>query len=373
MIRSFVQLNSVTPGFRTDEIILVRLELPTARVTAPPGTVATHLEVKPRPLMRMPWPEFFSQIVTRIESIPGVASVAAIDDFFMRRNPEEKVTLEGRDGSPVAAKLLATSVTVGFFETAGVALRQGRLFSSDDTGSLRSTVVNETFARHYFPGENAVGNRIRDSRGVHEIVGVVGDMHRQGLEVEPIAEMFFPSPMNNQLVIRVNSNPATLIPQIRDAIHSIEKNASIASIGTVREHLDQLNSGRRFETWILSIFGAAALMLSAIGIYGIAHYAVEQRVQEIGVRIALGASRRDVVAFVVMQGVKVPVAGILVGLLGAFAATRVIQHLLFGVSPTDPLTFVSVAILLAITALFACYLPARRAARVDPLIAIRTE
>jgi predicted permease len=342
-------------------------------VTAPPGT-ASALEKKPQPLMRMAWPQFFSQMVTRIESIPGVVSVAATDDFFMRRNPEDKVTVEGRDGvRQDAPKLLATPVTSGFFETAGVTLRRGRLFSSDEAGSTKSTIVNETFAHHYFPGENAVGNRIRDSRGVHEIVGVVADMRRQGVEVAPIAEMFFPSAVNSQLVIRVNSNPSTLIPQIRDAIHSTEKNASIAGIGTVRQQLDQLNSGRRFETWILSIFAAAALVLCAVGIYGIAHYAVERRVQEIGVRMALGASRCDVIAFIVMQGVKVPLVGILIGLLGSFAATRIIQHMLFGVSPTDPLTFVSVSVLLALTALLACYIPARRAARVDPLIAIRTE
>jgi len=154
---------------------------------------------------------------------------------------------------------------------------------------------------------------------------------------------------------------------------SVVQTASIAGIDTVRQQLDQLNSERRFETWILSIFAVGALLLSTVGIYGIAHYAVEQRVQEIGVRMALGASRRDVLMLVVVQGVKVPIAGILIGLLGALAATRVIQHLLFGVTPTDPLTFFSVTLLLGGTALLACYLPARRAARVDPLSAIRTE
>jgi len=199
-------------------------------------------------------------------------------------------------------------------------------------------------------------------------------MHRQGLEKEPICETFRPSlKLFTEVVVRAGSNPLALAPAIRDIIRSVDKNRVVTSVIPVDQLLDSLSAQRRFQTWLLALFAAIALILAMIGIYGIMHYAVAQRTHEIGVRIALGAQTSDVLRLVIGQGIKLALIGVAVGLLAAFWLTDLMSHLLFGVKATDPATFVVVALLLAGVAVLACYLPARRATKVDPMIALRYE
>jgi predicted lysophospholipase L1 biosynthesis ABC-type transport system permease subunit len=240
-------------------------------------------------------------------------------------------------------------------------------------------VVNEAFAKRFFPGEDPVGRRFcmdpTNKTYWYTIVGVVGDMRRQGLERTAIPEFFgtyLPMPTGRvDMLVRTKGDPIELAPTIRSLIAEEIPGVIVATVSTADRQLGDFSAERDFQTWLLSAFALLALVLAAVGIYGIVHYTVAERTREIGVRIALGASPASVVLFVVRQGMSTPLLGIAIGLVAAFSSTRVLSHLLFGVGTTDPLTFLGVALTLGIVAFVACLVPARRAAAVDPISALR--
>jgi predicted lysophospholipase L1 biosynthesis ABC-type transport system permease subunit len=242
-------------------------------------------------------------------------------------------------------------------------------------------IVNDALARKFFPGASAVGGQLRMADSVYTIVGVVGDVRQAGLDVPPLMEMHFPvtdTMMANgggdmTIVLKTAVDPASVAPALRAAVRAVDPDQPIYLVRTMDEVIQHSLSGRQLDLWLLGIFASIALVLSAAGLYGVISYLVAQRTRELGIRMALGAQQEHVVALVMRRGSALIVVGIALGLLGALALTRLLQNLLYGVSARDPLTFGAIAALLAVVALVATYLPARRAARVDPLTAIRSE
>jgi predicted permease len=323
----------------------------------------------------------FEQLQERIGALPGVQRVGAITNLLIARNPEEAITVEGRPVIPERQDNVLVNtddVTPGFFQAMGVTLLKGRFFTYQEQNA-RVTIVNDAFARRFFPGEDPVGRRFKEGGPDAKdawitIVGVVGDMHRQGLEKQPVPEFFFPSSEPTMdIAVRTSAEPSTVAPEVREVIRSVYREAIVIKMETVEESLGELGAQRRFQTWLLSAFALLALALSAVGVYGILHFAVAQRTREFGVRIALGASDANLLRLVLVDGMKLPCIGLTIGLGAAFVLTRVMEHLLFGVKATDPITFVGVAAVLLAVALVACWLPARRASRVDPIVALRYE
>jgi putative ABC transport system permease protein len=276
----------------------------------------------------------------------------------------------------------------------GIPLLRGRDFTeADQLEAPRVVLINETMARRYFPNADPVGERLampdrenprlpaRDpwtSREPwSEIVGVVADVKSLGLRPEPLPQTYVPYwqwPMQSPtLVARATGNPAALAVMIREEVKAVVPNLPVPVIRTMDEILSETMAQPRFQAWLLSLFGIVALVLAAVGLYGVLAYAVSQRTHEIGIRMALGAQKRNVLSLVIGQGMRLALIGVGVGTAAAFALTRVMASLLYEVTPTDPLTFVSVAFLLLAIAWLACWLPARRAARVDPMEALRYE
>ncbi len=381
LIHSFLRLQAVDPGFKPEGVLQARLSF----IGGSKPTAVTQGSVSPK--------EFYPQVLERLAALPGVQKVGAVDSVLMRQNPSfRKIEVEGRPPSPEQATILLkeTRVSVGFFETMKTPLLRGRFFSREDIiyksrfdpdrgrevveESPDVILINETLARSLFHGEDPIGYRVFADRGWFTVIGVVGDMHRQGLEKEPIGEFFRPSFQSfSELVVRADSDPLALVGSIRDVVRSVDKNRVITSAVTLEHRLGELSVQRRFQTWLLSLIAALALTLAAIGIYGIMHYSVTQRKHKIGIRIALGARSLDVLRLTIGQGIRLALIGVAVGLLSAVWLTNVMAHLLFKVSATDPATFVIVALVLAGAALLACWIPARRAARVDPMVALRRE
>jgi putative ABC transport system permease protein len=243
-------------------------------------------------------------------------------------------------------------------------------------------VINETMARRFFPGQDPIGKRFKfgnaDSKSPYiSVVGVVGDMRVRGLDKQTVSQVFEPLAYepdeSMELVVRTTSDPLKLAGAVRREIQSVEKGATVFSVNTAKAQLEQLNSQRSFQTWLLGLFSFVALALAAAGVYGVMSYAVTQRTHEIGVRVALGAQRRHILGLVVRQGMTSVLVGLGAGLLGALWITPVLASLLYGVSAADPFTYTGIAMLLVCTALLACYVPARRATRVDPTVALRYE
>jgi putative ABC transport system permease protein len=265
----------------------------------------------------------------------------------------------------------------------GIRLLRGRLITEQDTqSSPHVAVINETMAKKIFPDEDPIGKRITFGRrdknpDWYEIVGVVGDVKQYSLDqattlqtYEPYTQQTFPS---MTLVARATGDPAGLTASIRNAVLELDKDQPVSNVSALDKLVSNSVAQQQFSMTLLGVFAAVALALSAVGIYGVLSYAVTQRVHEIGIRMALGAGRRDVLRLVVGQGMRLAAAGVGIGLVGALALTRLMSTMLFGVSATDPLTFGSIALLLVVIALLACWIPARRAARVDPMIALRYE
>ena len=370
LIRSFIRLQQFELGFNAENLLTMRIQLPGSKYKD--GKQVAN---------------FYQQLLERIQAVPGVRSAGAISSVFLTDTPSStNFTIEGRP-IPVGAEAIEVpldSVTSGYFKVMGIPLLEGREFDERDvTGAPPVAIVNQTFARRFFANEDPIGKRYvygtpaPDNNQWITIVGVVGDMRRTGFDRPVRPETFLPEGQasDNRLTIvaRTTGEPSALAGAMRSEVWAIDKDQSVYDIKTMRQILSEMLSQRRFSMLLLGIFAAAALTLAAVGIYGVMSYAVSQRTREIGLRMALGAERRDVMKLVVGQGIALAAIGVGVGLVLAVALTRLMSSLLFGVAATDPITFAGVSVLLTGVALGACFVPARRAARVDPMVALRYE
>jgi putative ABC transport system permease protein len=368
LVRSFIRLRDVSPGFNPDGVLTMRLSLL-------PAKYPTDQQKR----------DFFKLATERMAELPGVKSAAAVltlplggDTFSVGR----AFIREGRPATPEesvnAAFYLATP---DYFRTLQIPVTAGRAFTDRDTDqSPPAIIINETMARLYFPGESPVGKRIRmvaDEKFMREIVGVVGDT-RPSLETPAGAQMYIPYAQDATwssmtLVVRTGGDPASLASSARGVIQSLDKTLPVYNVKTMNDVFASSIARRRSSTLLVSAFALVALLLALVGIYGVTAYHVSQRTHEIGVRMALGAQRRDVMKLILGQSLRLTLGGLAVGLVSALALTRVMSGLLYDVKPNDPLTFAAGALLLAAVATLACYVPARRATKVDPLIALRYE
>jgi putative ABC transport system permease protein len=333
---------------------------------------------------------FYDRLVDRAQTLPGVRSAAAAS--YLPVSGGGSIIHFNITGHPpkspheyVAAGYCA--VTANYFETLGIPLLQGRYLSRSDTERSPSVVViNSTFAKTYFPNENPLGRRIQlgatpeNDVPTMEIVGVVSNV-TQGLGLDPKAEMFVPYKQGDQLlpvfqlsvVIRTAADPHQEASSLRSAVAEIDPNQPIVKIRTMEDNMAATVAQPRFRTWLIGIFAALALLLAAVGIYGVMSYSVTQRTNEIGIRVTLGAQPNDVFRAVVGEGLRYALLGVAIGIAAGLALTRLLASFLYGISAYDPATFIAVAVLLVAVSAAASFFPARRATRVDPIIALRYE
>jgi putative ABC transport system permease protein len=367
LVRSFVHVLAADSGFRADGVLTANLPLPQTRFPEEAKRAA-----------------FVRAVVERMKAIPGVEVASAA--LPLLGGWQSSFTLEGRPEPPAGQLPSAdiTRVTPDYFRAMGVRVQQGRVFTDHDTADAPPVaVVDETFVRAHFPGENALGKRFRFGRSSPEdkdvkwmeIVGVVSHVKNYGVDQESRVEIYLPyfqSPVTTAtLIVRSSTDPAALAASVRQAVKAVDPEVPVYSVRTLAEIVSDRTAQRRLAVMLITVFAAVALLLAAVGIYGVMSYAVAQRTQEIGIRMALGAERRDILRMVLRHGSLMAAAGIAVGLTVALGLARLITSLLFQVSATDPPTFSVVPVVLIAVALVACYIPARRATRVDPLVALR--
>jgi putative ABC transport system permease protein len=367
LLRSLGALRGMDTGFRTANLMTMRVN-------------ASRTSYPQQPQLR----QFYDQVLQRVRAIPGVTSAAIVTDLFLSNTPNSGTfTLEDRPPFPPSEQIEATTDTVspGFFETMQVPLVSGRFPDAQDRdGGVRGVAINETFAKRYWPDQNPVGKHMvfgtpGERNPWMTIVGVVGDMRRRGLHRDARLEAFFSTTMNvgrnMQLIVATDSNPIALAPAVRAAIRALDASSPVTAISSVEAQIGESLAMRRFQAWLLALFSLLAVLLAAVGIFGLMAQVVTRRTPEIGVRMALGATPQNVLALVVRQGVLLAAAGTLAGIGGALVLARGLQSLLFGVGAADPLSYAAAAVVMAISVLLACALPAWRAARVDPTVALR--
>jgi len=369
LVRSLLRLEQVDPGFKPERLLALQIDLPERGHEEQSRTRA-----------------FSEQAIERITTLPGIEGVAVGSALIGEHIPNVVVTVEehpvvlpAEQHEPITDQIISD----GYFRVMGIPLLKGRLFSGlDNADSPRVAIVNQTMAHRLWPGEDPVGRRFK--YGVpgwnsewHIVVGIAGDALPNGVESHASSLFYLSHRQESRwfvnFVVRTVSDPLLLAEAVRHEIQSIDKNVPRFEIGTVEQQLEQLGSRRKFQTWLLSLFSLLALVLAAIGIYGIMHYSVTQRAHEIAIRMALGAPPAAVLGMVIRQASTLLLIGTATGAVAAFWTTRALSSLLYGVTPTDPATFVSVAITLAVVALLASLVPAWRAARIDPLVALRHE
>ncbi len=367
LIRSFAQLLDVSPGFDTRNLLTISTQMP-LQGRSPAERRSNYLLVR-----------------ERILSVPGVRAVAAVSRIpMLGMNLTSALYVEGKVTPGVTGPEVEYRVaTPDYFSTMGVPLRAGRVFDEhDNPGAATVVVINETMAKMYWPGESAVGKRIKltnfsDRQPWISVIGVVGDIRHFGLDVAPRPEVYRPYAVNPLgapvLVIRTETDAAALAETLAAKVRSIGPDVPTYNVYLMQQLVDRSTAHRRFVMFLLAGFAGCALLLAAVGVYGMVSEAVAQRTREIGVRMALGASPGSALALVFRDGAVLVGAGILLGVVGAAGLTRLMTKLLFDVRPLDPLSFVGAAFALALFAAVACYIPARRATRVDPLVALRAE
>jgi putative ABC transport system permease protein len=369
LVKSFARLGSVNPGFDPAGVMTIRVALPSARYKEPRQKA-----------------EFYEKLLERVRAVPGVESAGAVlslplggSNFSVGRS----FIREGRPETPEEATNAGYQVvSPGYFGAARVPLVAGRDFDErDGEGATMVVVVNETLARQSFPGEDPLGKRIkvwRDEKFTREVVGVVGDVKSQTLDAEAGPQIYVPHKQDAgwgglSLAVRAKGDPQSLVPSLRAEVRALDSNLPVFDVKTLGQVVDASLAYRRATAVLMAAFACLAAALAAVGLYGVISYAVTQRTREIGIRVALGARPGDVLRLVLRQGGALVVAGVALGALLAFAATRAMQSLLYEVSSADPAVFILVPLLLGAVALVACLVPARRAARVDPMVALRHE
>ncbi|HSE18701.1 MAG TPA: ABC transporter permease [Pyrinomonadaceae bacterium] len=369
MTKSFFRLQQVDPGFEATNVVSMNIALPTSKYR--------QQQVN----------NFYDQLIERVKNLPGVKSAGGINPLpLSNSNVSRRFVVEGASFVPLADRPFAGTrvVTPDYFQTMSIPILKGRsLTEQDRDNTLNVIVVNEALASRYWPNQDAVGKRLGFSEEYPgkqvwlEIVGVVGNVRHKALESEVMPEAYFPYkqvPENlMSLVVRTASDPASMIPAIRNQVLSIDKDQPVSDIMTMEQRVARSVAAKRFVMVLLGAFSILALGLAAVGIYGVMAYLVTQRTQEIGVRMALGAQKRDVLKLVVGKGMALAIIGTAIGLVASLALTRLLRSLLFEVAPTDWLSFVIASTVLLTVALLASYIPARRATKVDPLTALRYE
>jgi putative ABC transport system permease protein len=366
LVRSLWSVESVDLGFRPERVL-------SAQVAAP-ASMATPQRA-----------HFYNRVLEQIQSLPGVESAGITSELFIGGNPERIVTTEG-DGQTAFERLRLRSdeVSGGFFTALGTPLLRGRFFSeADGPDSPRVAIINDAMARRVWPGRDPTGKRFMLGTGDSDkqwftVVGVVGDMRRQGLENAPVPQMFEPqmqnAPRRAILLVRTSiDDPLKMTGAVQAAVRRVEKHAPVYRVMSLESGLGTFLAERRFQTSLLAGFSMVALLMAAIGIYGLIQYSVATRTREIGIRMAIGAQTGEIFRMIIGEGLKLSLAGLAVGLLGALWLGRAVSSLLFGVTATDPLTFTIVSLLLTAVATAACYFPARRAMKVEPVVALRQE
>ncbi|MEK6302507.1 MAG: ABC transporter permease [Acidobacteriota bacterium] len=362
LIRSFLRLLEVDPGFRPEQTASWRVE--------PSGTYETTEQKL----------GLFGQLVRKVEAIPGVESVGLTDSLPLGRNRNWGVRAKGQPNTPENWQgAFPHMIDPGYIRAMRIPLRAGREFTEhDDAKSQKVLVVNETMAKRLWPDRDPIGQIALNGREEWQVVGVVGDVRHGALEQKANLEMYFPIKQQRDwggmdMVVRANRPIESLVSSVRSALQSVDADLPNSEFQTLDQLVGQAVSPRRFVTVVLGGFSVLALTLAMLGIYGVVSYSVTQRTNEIGIRIALGAQTLGVLKLIIGQGARLVAIGLGIGLAAAFALTRMLSSLLFGVGATDPVTFLGIAVLLTTVALLACYVPARRATKVDPMVALREE
>jgi putative ABC transport system permease protein len=368
LINSFVRLQRVNLGFDPHQVLTLRVELPDARYREARQII-----------------NFNQEFLRRVERLPGVRSAAMIFKLPLSGDASTTFEVEGQPtdkSRPLSAG--ARVSTPGYFHTLGIPLVSGRDFSErDEEKSAPVVIINEALAARYFPNQNPIGKHIRPGISVdgappwREVVGVVGAVRHGGPGKEPRPEFFLPHTqmpfITLTTVVRVAGDPLAIVGAVRNEVRAMDKELPIDSVKTLDQYLTESFAQPRFNTLLLALFAGVAMTLTAVGLYGVMAFSVTARTREIGVRVALGARGSDVLRLVVSQGMKLTLIGVAIGMVAALALTRLMAGLLYGVTPTDPATFALIALLLVGVAMLACYIPARRATKVDPMIALRCE
>jgi putative ABC transport system permease protein len=372
LIRSFVRLIGVDPGFDTGHLLIFKVTLPQSRY----GTDQSCIT-------------FFQQLLARVSAVPGIRS-ASMESFppLTGLGAATGVHILSQPSLALSDLPVANVRVIGpnYFATMSVPLRAGRIFNTQELAEEKHVaIINQAFAEKYLHGVNPLGQKAviymksdaESESQPSEIVGVVGDVHQLGLDAAPEPTIYWPHPelvmSGMTILVRTSNDPLALLSTIRNQLQQLDRELPMSAVATMDQLLADSLSRARFTMLLLGIFALVALVLAAVGVYGLIAYSVTQRTQELGIRMAIGAQRRDVLRLVLEQGTRLTLLGVAVGVLAALALSRLLGGLLFGVSATDPLTFAGVAGLLAVVALLACFVPARRATRVDPMVALRYE
>jgi putative ABC transport system permease protein len=373
LTRTFVNLRGVNPGFDPRNVLTMKLSLTEAKYDTTQAV----------------W-NLFQQVVARAEALPGVEAAAFVTNLPMEQGTDQPFKIEGEDKVYVGSEFRA--ITPNYFRAMSIPLRQGRYFlDADYTQSAGVVIINEALARKYFPSRNPIGRHLFITSGIvafrpREVIGIVGDVREFGLDNPAQPTLFIPAahisdsatPLFNKIfpasfVMRTKVAPMSLKTALQKEVLAVDGMKSLFNVRPLEELLADSLVRRQFAMLLLSIFAVIALFLASVGIYGVMSYSVSQRTHEIGIRVALGAQTSDVLWLVIREGIKLALFGVLIGVSGAWALTRLMKTLLFGVSATDPTTFAVIALFLIGVVLLACYLPARRATEVDPLVALRCD
>jgi len=370
LINSFFHLRNLDPGFRADHLLTMKVDLSEVKYPDRERRAA-----------------FFDEVMRRVRELPGVRSAAVAGNLPLTYNGDSMaISVEGVPDPPTDQRpdVIFRAIGPGYFNTMGIPIVRGRDFTDQDNADSKDVVViSEKTAQHFWPGQDPIGKRLKPGWSTskspwREVIGIVKDVRQNDLIAPPKMQMYFTYRQlkdiaANALVVRTTVEPMSLAGSVRNAIWSVDKDQTVADIDTMDHIVAGAVARQRFSMVLLGLFAALALLLASVGIYGVMSYSVAQRTREIGIRMALGARRADVLQMTVRQGLKLVGAGMILGLIAAFLLTRVMATLLYGISATDPMTFVGISVVLLAVAILASYLPALRATKVDPITALRAQ